>query len=50
MITATREKSPTRGNTEPEKKKTLRAQSSENNERWYTVRLFGTNSLKVGAM
>jgi hypothetical protein len=31
-------------------KKTLQAQPSEEKERWYTVRLFGTNSLKEGAM
>jgi hypothetical protein len=51
VITATR-KNPTRGNTEPERerqrKETLQAQPSEENERRYTVRKFGTNSLKEG--
>jgi hypothetical protein len=42
--------SPTRGNTVPEEKKTLQAQPSEKKERCYTVRLFGTNSLKEGAI
>jgi hypothetical protein len=37
-------------NTEPEKKRTLQAQPSEEKERWCTVRLFGMNSLKEGAM
>jgi hypothetical protein len=31
------------------KKKTLQAQLSVEKERWYTVRLFGTNNLKEGA-
>jgi hypothetical protein len=41
---------PTKGNTEPERdrKKTLQAQPSEERN-GYTVRLFGTNSLKEGA-
>jgi hypothetical protein len=53
VITATPKKKPTRGNTEPERergKKTLQAQPSEEKERRYTVRLFGTNSLKEGAV
>jgi hypothetical protein len=37
-------------NTEPEKNKTLQAQPLEEKERRCTVRLFGTNSLKKGAM
>jgi hypothetical protein len=32
------------------KKKTLQAQPSEEKELWYTVRLFGTNSLKEGVV
>jgi hypothetical protein len=48
VITATRRKTNKRKHrvTEKERKKTLQAQPSEEKERQYIVRLFGTKSLK----
>jgi hypothetical protein len=49
VTTIQKKKTPTKGNTKPEKK-TLQAQPSEEKEQLYTIRLFITNSLNEGAM
>jgi hypothetical protein len=52
MITTTWKKKKTNNKRkhQAQKKETLQAQPSEENERLYTIRLFGTYSLKEGAM
>jgi hypothetical protein len=50
VITATWEEKKNEETPSQRKKKTLQAQPSEEKERRYTIRLFGLNSLKEGAV